>query len=59
MKFQLRDEVIDVLTGFKGMITARAEYLLEDNNYRIQPIFKKYENHESKWIAEGRLELGK
>jgi hypothetical protein len=40
LKFQLRDEVIDVLTGFKGMIVAKSEYLLEDNVYRIQPVFK-------------------
>jgi hypothetical protein len=57
MKFKLKDDVIDIISDFKGMIIARAEYLFEDSTYRIQPKFDKYQNNEPKWIAEGRLEL--
>lgn len=56
-KFNLKDNVIDILSGFKDMIIARSEYLFEDSMYRIQPKFDKYTNNESKWITEGKLEL--
>lgn len=57
MTFQLENKVIDIITGFKGMVIARAEYLLENNVYRVQPMFKKYKDSEAKWIAEDRLAL--
>lgn len=57
LKFELKDNVIDILSGFKGMIIARSEYLFEDNLYKIQPKFDEHTDNEPKWVAEGRLEL--
>ena len=57
-KFELGIKVKDVVTGFKGVTMARAEYLTGCNQYLVLPTPKKTSKHtypESEWFDEGRL----
>lgn len=57
--YQNGQEVKDVITGFTGIITGRANYLTGCNQYVLQP--KCIEDTDkyptANWFDEGRLEL--
>lgn len=52
-KFELSEYVKDSVTGFKGIITGRCEYLGANNRYQVSNLIA--EKMESEWIDEGRL----
>lgn len=56
-KFKLGAKVKDTLTGFSGVIVARAEYMLpEQRSYGILPIDLKDGNMKKmEWLNEERL----
>lgn len=57
-KFENGDEVVDVITGFKGYIVYRVDNITGCNQYGIQPKPKKTETDtmpESKHLDENRL----
>ena len=56
-KFEMETVVEDSVTGFKGAIIARADYLASTNLYLVQPNCDGQANqmHKSKWLEEGRL----
>ena len=59
-KFELGIKVKDVVTGFKGVTMARAEYLTGCNQYLVLPIPKKASKDtypESHWFDEARLRI--
>lgn len=60
-KFELGIEVKDIVTKFKGVIMARAEYLTGCDQYLVLPQPKKGSNTypESQWFDEGRLRATK
>jgi len=48
----------DKITGFKGMITARIEYLTGCNRYCLQPTeLDGYKIPESNYFDEGQIEI--
>ena len=51
------DKVKSLTTGFKGMITARAEHLHGCNRYMVQPMGKDEKLYESYWFDEDDLEV--
>lgn len=56
-KFELGDELKDVITGFKGIVRGRSQYLTGCNSYGIQSQ-KLSENgnpQEWKWFDEDQL----
>lgn len=61
LELELGWEVKDVITGFKGIIVGRAQYITGCNQYCIQPIDKKKtaEKKDSIWFDENRLETVK
>jgi len=50
-------EVTDQVTGFKGVVTGRAEYLTGCRQYGVQPKMKKGEKSlpRQQWFDEDRL----
>lgn len=58
-KFNLRDDVVDDVTSFKGVIIARCDYVSGSNRYEVQPIIDNHHYHQkilkSEWIDEDRL----
>jgi len=56
-KFELGIKVKDVVTGFKGILMARAEYLTGCNQYLVLPTPKSSKTiyPDSQWFDEGRL----
>jgi len=60
-KFNLGIEVKDVVTGFKGIVMAHAEYLTGCDQYLVLPQPKKGSNiyPESRWFDEGRIKSTK
>jgi hypothetical protein len=58
-KFDLGTKVKDTLTGFKGVISYRAQYLTGCNQYGVQPedLDEKGEPREARQIDENRLEV--
>ena len=46
--------VQDKVTGFKGIVTGRADYISGCNQYLVQPVMTK-EFVEAKWFDELRL----
>ncbi len=58
-KFDLADEVKDVITGFAGIIRARTEYLTGCNSYGIQKqtLTKDGKLEDWVWIDEKLLKL--
>jgi hypothetical protein len=59
-KFKLGIEVKDIVTGFKGITMARAEYLTGCDQYLVLPQPKGNKTYpESQWIDDGRLKATK
>lgn len=57
-KFRLKDEVKDTVTGFKGTITARIEYLNGCIQYCVEPkVGKEMKMEKHHWVDEAQLEL--
>lgn len=58
MKIKLGSTVKDVISGFAGVVTGRAEYITGCNQLLVQPPLKKDgELANSAWWDEDRLEL--
>jgi hypothetical protein len=57
MKYELGIEVKDIITGCKGIVTGRTEYLTGCNHYGIAPQKKKADGApaEWQWFDESRL----
>lgn len=57
-KFEHGKEAKDQITGFKGVVTGRADYITGCNQYLLVPTVdndgKKVDAH---WLDENRLEL--
>ena len=57
---KLGQEAKDKITGFKGIVLGKCEYITGCNQYLIQPKVKKDGEHVSgHWIDEDRLEATK
>ncbi|MDD5358234.1 MAG: hypothetical protein PHX80_03755 [Candidatus Nanoarchaeia archaeon] len=57
MKYELGQEVKDIITGFSGIITGRCEYLTGCNHYAIQSrTLKDGKPADYEWLDESRLE---
>jgi hypothetical protein len=57
-KFDVGDQVKDRITGFRGTITGRCEYLTGCRQYSIMPKAEKPNKApEGVWCDEDRLEL--
>ena len=58
-KFNLGDELKDIITGFSGIVVARSEYLTGCRHYGICPtaVSKEGKVPEWEWLDETRLEL--
>ncbi len=57
-KFDLGVQVKDSITGYRGTITARCEYITGCAQYLVQPVLNKDEAFvEPKWLDEDRLML--
>jgi hypothetical protein len=56
-KFSMKEPVTDTITGFKGVVIARADYLDGNRIYKVQPKADGQDNvmHDAKWIDEIRL----
>lgn len=55
-RVDLGTEVTDQITGFKGMVTARCQYITGCNQYLVQPKVKKAGDFvESQWFDEDRV----
>lgn len=56
--FNLGDEVIETVTGYKGFIIYRVEYLTGCNQYGLQPPMKKDGTvPDARQVDENRLKL--
>ena len=58
-KIELGARVKDQLTGFKGIVTARAEYLTGCRQYAVRPekMTKEGKIRDSLWFDEDRLRV--
>jgi hypothetical protein len=56
-KFELGQTVKDVLSGFEGLITGRADYLTGCNQYSVSPPLKDGAWVDGRWFDESRLKL--
>ena len=54
---KLGQKAKDKITGFKGIITGRAQYLYGCDQYCIVPAAAKGEIKEGHWFDEGRVEV--
>ena len=55
-KLELGIEVEDYVTGFRGIVTARCEYLTGCRQYAVQPKSKKKNSvDKGQWFDEDRL----
>lgn len=55
-KFDLGDSVCDGVTGFEGIVTARAQYVSGLVQYEVEPpVDKDGDMRGSAWISEVRL----
>lgn len=52
--FKLKDEVKDKITGFTGIITAKAKYVTEETRYLVESIDNTNRPVEW-WFNESRL----
>lgn len=57
-KFEMGHKAKDMVTGFKGIITARAQYITGCDQYFLQPEMKKDHLADGKWYDENRLGVG-
>lgn len=59
-KFNTGDEVKDTITGFKGIVTYRTQWLNNCNTYGVQPTkLKEGETRKREHFDEPQLELVK
>jgi hypothetical protein len=57
-KFNLGEQVKDTVTGFKGIITARIEYINGCLQYCVEPkVDKEGKPQKHQYVDEGQLEL--
>ena len=60
-KIKLGKEVQDIITGFRGIATGKAQYITGCDQYLVQPQSESLAGSdkisESHWIDEGRLFL--
>lgn len=57
-KFDLGQEAMDKVTGFKGIILGRIEYLFGCNQYGLVPkVNKEGKIGDTNWFDEGRIEI--
>ena len=56
-KIELGEQVKDSITGFKGTVTARVQYITGCNQYLVTPKMKRGENKapSATWYDEDRL----
>jgi len=54
-KISMRAKVKDSITGFTGVVTARADYLTGCRQYLVTPKAQKNKMGESMWFDEDRL----
>ena len=54
-KIELGEKVKDCVTGFKGVVIARAQYITGCNQYGVAPKAVKNEAKDSRWFDEDRL----
>jgi len=55
-KFELGETAKDEITGFKGIITGRCDYITGCDQYMLQPkSIKSSEVPEPKWLDDNRL----
>lgn len=58
MKIQLGLEAKDKVTGFKGVIIGKAEYLTGCNQYGLcPPVSAEGKKVDTEWFDEGRIEI--
>ncbi len=56
VKFKMGAPVQDVVTGFRGHVTGRCEYITGCDQYLVQPKIDGQGNHrEGRWIDDLRL----
>lgn len=58
-KYNNGDEAKSIVTGFKGMITARADHLYGCNRYMLQPKIKDNAMQDAFWHDEDELVITK
>lgn len=60
-KYDLGDEVKDILTGFSGVVTGQAKWITGCSQYTVAPkkLDKEGKLIASEWFDENRLELVK
>lgn len=59
-KFKNGDEVVEKITGFKGVITGTCFYITGCNQYLVTAKAKDFDSEPTAlWYDEGRLELVK
>lgn len=60
-KFELGQDAEDVITGFKGVIIGRTQYLTQCNCYGIVPrgLTKEGKRFDCEWFDEPRIKAGK
>jgi hypothetical protein len=54
---QLGSAARDKITGFEGILTARAEYLYGCNQFCIVPAARDGKCGDAQWFDEGRVEV--
>lgn len=58
MKHQLGSSCSDIVTGFKGIITGRVEYLTGCAQYLVQPkTDEKGDFKDARWFDENRVDV--
>ena len=59
-KYELGSTVKDTITGFKGTVTARVEYISGYANYRVEPNHLATDGKviKGEWFDEARLVRG-
>lgn len=59
-KYNHGDEAQDIITGFKGVITGRADYITGCNQYVVIPVTPINTSFvDGQWFDEDRLEITK
>jgi hypothetical protein len=56
-KYELGDKAKDVVSGFEGVITGRAEHITGCNTYGLQPPAKDGKKEDPTWFDEQRLDI--
>ena len=58
-KFQKGDQLKDLITGFEGICTGRADYITGCNQYSLTTKIDKNSESRNMWVDENRLKLTK